>query len=210
MAETNANRVYYFVKNRIDRILSIGNPGEQKAVLANLRRGLGHRPGEIPELMTIFLEDLPKDLYRKRQRWCEEETEPTEEEWAVYTALTLFAMHQQSHDLLTEPMHREKAGFGAAMAQLAHSKDDEERVRRKFNMAATAADIEEVAWHIKSAIQLLRAEDIPLDYAALARDLYRFQFPDSLESVQLEWGRDFYRQLYYQNKSDSKEDQNNV
>ena len=218
MAETNAKRVYDFVKDRIDRILSIGNPGEQKAVLANLRRGLGHKPGEIPELMDIFLEGLPKDLYEKKQSLCVEETEPTEAEWAIYTALTLFAMHQQRHKIEKELMHQENIGFGEAMAKLVHGENEKEkckvlkRIRRKFNMAATAADIEEVAWHIKSAVQLLSAEDkgIPLDYAMLARDLYRFQSPDSRESVQLEWGRDFYRQLDKQDKPDSKEDQNNV
>ena len=218
MAETNANRVYNFVKNRVDRILSISNPGEQKATLANLRRGLGHKPGEIPELMAIFLEDLPKDLYGKRQRWCEEVTEPNAAEWAIYISLTLFAMHQQGHKIEKELMHQENISFGKAMAKLVHGENEKEkdkvlkRIRRKFNMTATAADIEEVAWHIKSAVQLLSAEDkgIPLDYAMLARDLYRFQSPDSRESVQLEWGRDFYRQLDIQDKPDSKEDQNNV
>ncbi len=202
MAESKASRVYGFVKYRIESILNTGDSGAQKAVLANMRRGIGQKPGAVPELWGVFLGGFPEDLYGKGQ-------EPNAAEWAVYTALTLFAMHQQGHDPSAEPMHREKTGFGAAMAQLAHGKDDEERVRRKFNMAATASDIEEAAWHIKSAIQLLRAEGIPLDYAALARDLYRFQYPDSRESVQLEWGRDFYRQLYNQTKPDSKEDQNN-
>lgn len=202
MAENKANRVYGFVKYRIDGILSIKDTGAQKAVLANLRRGIGHKPGELPALWGVFLGGLSEDLYGKKE-------EPNAVEWAVYSALTLFAMHQQGHDPAVEPMHRKKTGFGAAMARLVHNKDDEDRVRRKFNMAATASDMEEESWHIKSAVQLLRTEGIPLDYAALARDLYRFQYPDSRESVQLEWGRDFYRQLDKQTKPDSKEDQNN-
>ncbi len=206
MTGSKANRVYGFVQYRIESILNIGDTGAQKAILANMRRGIGHTPGELPELWGVFLGDLSEDLYGKGE-------EPNAVEWAVYTALTLFAMHQQGHDPAAEPMHRKKVGFGAAMAQLVCSKEEMERVRRKFNMVATASDIEEAAWHIKSAVQLLRGKNIPLDYAALASDLYRFQYPDSRERVQLEWGRDFYRQsnrLDNQTKADSKEDQNHA
>ena len=34
----------------------------QKAALANLRRGVGAAPGEMPELWGFFLEELPPEM----------------------------------------------------------------------------------------------------------------------------------------------------
>ena len=48
------------------------------------------------------------------------------------------------------------------------------------------------AHHLRGLIQLLRAEEIPLDYVHLAENLYDFQNPDSRPGVRLEWGQDFY------------------
>ena len=31
----------------------------QKAILANLRRGVGHAPGDLPELWGVLLQDFP-------------------------------------------------------------------------------------------------------------------------------------------------------
>ena len=45
-------------------------------------------------------------------------------------------------------------------------------------------------------IQLLRSEDIPLDYVELAGDLYEFQTPDGAARVRLRWGQDFYRNAF--------------
>lgn len=34
-----------------------------KAMLANLRRGIGKTPGELPELWGAFLNEMPSELY---------------------------------------------------------------------------------------------------------------------------------------------------
>ena len=79
-----------WTSKRIYHILSLPGNGS-KAILANLRRGVGYGPGEVPALCGIIFDDFNED-------WLSRTGEPTQEEWAVYIALTLFALHQQSKD----------------------------------------------------------------------------------------------------------------
>ena len=181
------NQVFYFTERQIAKILNSGNQGAQKAALANLRQGVGHIPGEIPQVWGEFLQDMPENFYSSQN-------EPSRAEWAVYIALTLFALHQQGHDPAKEPMCKSGASFGSAIARLCHSEEEKERVLRRFNTAATASDIAEAAHHLRTLVQLLRSESIPLDYPALAKDLYFYQNTEMAPSVRLRWGQDFYRE----------------
>ena len=159
--------------------------GSSKAQLAQLRRGVGKRPGELPELWGIFLRNMPEELMGKEGR-------PSYAEWAIYTALTLFALHQQGH---SEPMHAEgeENRLGRAVKKLAHGEEEEENVRRKFSIAARSDDMEELSYHLKTLVRMLGSNDIKLDYEDLAKDLYRFQFENDTDQVRLKWGQDFYR-----------------
>ena len=147
--------------------------GSSKAQLARLRRGAGKRPGELPELWGIFLRNMPEELMGKEGR-------PSYAEWAIYTALTLFALHQQGH---SEPMHAEgeENRLGRAVKKLAHGEEEEENVRRKFSIAARSDDMEELSYHLKTLVRMLGSNDIKLDYEDLAKDLYRFQFENDTE-----------------------------
>ena len=168
------------------RLLSGVNPAIQKASLADLRRGVGHTPGDIPQLWGEFLSDLPETMYGRGGK-------PSREEWAIYTALTLFALHQQGHDPIKEPMHREGESLGGAVGRLATGE-------------ATADSVAGLSHYLRGLVQLLRAQDIPLDYAALARDVYLYQNPDTAGQVRLRWGQDFYA-CYNKNKAEEDENQ---
>ena len=196
------NQIYSFTERRISQILTSGNAGAQKAVLANLRKGIGLAPGEDPQLWGIFLQNMPEEFYSSSGK-------PSRAEWAVYTALTLFALHQQGHDPQKDPMSKTGASFGGAVAKLIHSDDEVERILRRFNTAATSADITEAAYHLRTLIQLLRGEGIPVDYPALAKDLYFFQNPEFLPSVRLRWGQDFYRELDSKKQTNNEEENKN-
>lgn len=155
-----------------------------RAELANLRRGAGKKPGDLPELLGTILKNMPEEFYGKNG-------EASKEEWAVYTVLTTFAVHQQGHSQ-NEWMSSE-CPFGSAVRKLAPSDDTLERVLRRFNAFATAADIDEAAHYLRGLAQLLRSEGISFDYQALAADLYYFQSPEYASKVRLKWGQDFYR-----------------
>ena len=156
-----------------------------KAHLAQLRRGVGKMPGEIPELWGVFLKELPEELMGKGG-------EPSYAEWAIYTALTLFALHQQGH---AEPMNAEGEDdhLGRAMRKLVQNEEDEENVRMKFSIAARSDDAAELSYHLKMLVKLLSNSGIKLDYVDLAKDLYGWEFEKSEDRVRLKWGQDFYR-----------------
>ena len=134
---------------------------------------------------------------------------PTNEEWAIHTALTLYAVHQQGRDPHQQSMNRKDVSLGSAASYLAavSGGDDnaKERVARRFHQVALAPDMITMAYYLRSFIQLLRSEGIGLDYPKLARDLYRYQMPDGPASVRLAWGQDFYR-IEKNNDEKGKED----
>lgn len=188
-----------YVNRSLNEYSRNAKEGYVRAHLAQLRRGIGRIPGDAPEIWGILFADMPEEM----MSW---DGKPTKEEWAVYTALTLYALHQQSRDVREENMHRRNIRLGQAVAGLVKSEDDRERIARRFNAFATAGDMQEAAYHLRGLIQLLRAANIPLDYVRLAQELYLFQDPDEAPKVRLKWGQDFYRVK----KSETKEEKENA
>lgn len=174
---------------------ALGQSGS-KAHLAQLRRGVGKAPGELPELWGAFLKDMPEELMGKSG-------EPSYAEWAIYTALTLFALHQQGH---TEPMNAGGTDnhLGRAVRKLVQNEDDEENVRMKLSMAARSDDAAELSYHLKTLVRLLGNNDIKLDYVDLAKDLYWFQSEKHADRIRLKWGQDFYRNIKTDDKGEGE------
>ena len=131
---------------------------------------------------------------------------PSRAEWAVYIALTLYALHQQGRDPAREPMNAEGAGMGRAAAQMVRDEGDMNRVLRRFNETATSSGMEELEHHLRGLVNMLRAEGIPLDYPQLAGELFAYQSPEQAAQVRLAWGRDFYR--YAGRAKQEKEEEN--
>ena len=163
--------------------------------------GIGHAPGELPDLWGGLLQGMPASFYGTNG--------PSHEEWAVYLALTLYALHQQSND--TVCVSQLGCTLGRAVRRLAEqtvaSGQDwtESSVLRRFNALATADSMPEVSHHLRGMIQLLRREGIPLDYPQLAEDLYQYQFVDGAPNVRLRWGRDLYASPTEKTKENEKE-----
>lgn len=178
--------VYEYTQKQLFRLANTASEAEQRKQLAELRKGLGQAPGRQPQLWGYYLQDMPPELYSKSG-------EPTKAEWAIYTALTLYALHQQGHDVRWDSMSREKISLGTAMNRLATDAEARTRVWRRFSQAATAADLRELSYYLRGLIQLLRREGIPLDYPALAKELYLYQSEEYVTQVRLRWGQDFYR-----------------
>ena len=183
----NYDLIKDYMSSRISRILFASSESEARASLANLRRGIGRTPGELPELWGDFLLGMPEELYGKGNV-------VSHAEWAVYISLTLFALHQQGKDRKNMPMHKNGISLGKATNCLIKDEDsDRTRIARRFYSAATAKDMTELAYHLRGLVTLLRTDGIPLDYVMLACDLYSFRDPDKREKVLLRWGEDFCR-----------------
>lgn len=150
------------------------------STLAQLRRGVGKEVGSLPDLWRFTLEGLPGKP---------ESDDPTYEERAAHTALTLFAVHQQSR---REEMHLPGQSLGTAVRQLRSRSASDDAVRRRFEALGTAETFAEVVNHARGLINQLRAHSIPLDYGTFADDLFLLQ-TSADDQVRLRWGRDFYR-----------------
>lgn len=197
-ALSKASRISGFVKFKLLQLQQNPRDAVVRAKLAKMRRGIGEQPGAVPELWDLLFDGLPEELEGRGN-------EPSRAEKAVYTALTLYALHQQGKDLHSDFMYLENNTLGRAVGQLARRSDgNEEAVIRRFNVVVTSADLTEFSWHLRNIIQLCKRESIPLDYAALARDLYEYQDLNRLDNVRLKWGRDFYRELSYREKVENE------
>lgn len=188
IAMSRAEQVEKFVAARIGYLSGLTDRSRQKALLAELRRGVGRKPGDIPQLWGLLFSGLPEDMMSKSG-------EPRPEEWAIYTTLTLYAYHQQGRDPGTDSVNAHGIGIGRAVASMVHSTDDLERLQSRFNRFATSVDMPEAVTHLRGIIGLLKAELVGLDYPRLAKELYQYQFYDGAKSIRLSWGQDLYRNL---------------
>ena len=148
--------------------------------LAALRRGVSRSPGELPEIWELTRVEVPDGAGDA----------PTWEEIAVHTAMTLYAVHQQSR---TEHMFSPGVGLGSAARRLIGSPDEENpSARARFNALVTSTTVAELRHHLRGFVSLLRARGFALDHAMLADDVLRFQQPGGAKKVRLAWARQYY------------------
>ena len=178
---SDSNEIYIFMKKKIN-MLDKDEP-YSRAACAKLRRAAGKKPGASMDIMDIMLMGASR-------KWDSINGEPSFAEWAVHTALTMYALHRQGKD---NSMNAERISFGTAAAWLV--KKDEAKmdsVRRRFNVVATALNLNDLAHHVRSMVRMFRADDIKMDYPLFAKDLFLFQLPGGAEKIRLKWSERFY------------------
>jgi CRISPR system Cascade subunit CasB len=179
-----------FVRGKIELLNQ--DTSWSKATLAKLRRGIGKEPGSVSDIWEITLGNL-------QENWQSKDGKPTFAENAIHTALTLFALHQQGKTKLMCVSGKDEEGkwtgnsLGRAVRKLIHpEKNNEQAIKRRFDAVATSESFTELTHHARGLIQLLKSEDIPLDYPMFADDLYNYQFTDGANRIRLKWGQDYY------------------
>lgn len=184
--KTPVERLRYLVARRATGLQTAYRRDDSSAVahLALLRRGVGQRPGQDLRLVPLTIAGLHDNAPALPDK-------PTDEEYAAFTALTLFAVHQQSHR--DGSMHRAGYSFGRSARLLGRRSGSRDAVRARFTAIGTASTWDETVHHARGLIQQLRAFSIPLDYGRFAGDLYFLRKASTAERVRLAWGRDFYR-----------------
>ena len=197
--KNKVDQVYNYTASKIKYLQSIANTAPGREMLANLRRGVGKFPGELPELWGVLFEFMPEELLGKQSASCSE--------WAIYTALTLYALHQQGNEKF---MHINKVSLGEAAAQFALQEGTEEHIRKRLHLVATSRKIKDLAYYLRSVIQLLSSKSIGLDYAILAKELYQMmysmehmEYEEKLSAITRKWGSDFYKN--YRTNSENSE-----
>lgn len=168
---------------RSDHAVAVG-------LLAQLRRGAGRSLEEMPELWGVIRAE------RLHQQQVLSNRDADRAEKALFIALTLYALHQQSRS--DQDMHRRDVDLGAAVRQLMYQRLEktldrvDEPIRRRFVRVGTADEPDILARRLRELVALLRDESIPLDYARLAGQLYQAQIPGGLTRVRQTWGRRFH------------------
>ncbi|MFE2347969.1 type I-E CRISPR-associated protein Cse2/CasB [Kitasatospora cineracea] len=152
------------------------------AALARLRRGAGKDTSMIPDLWGL----LDTDTLHTDPALHQDAAHT-----ALYTAATLYSLHQQSRG---NRMHRPGGDeLGTAVRRLMPGGDMDEPTRKRFVRAGSAATLPVLATRLREIVLLLRREDIALDYALLAEQLYQWQQrPWGPDSVRRSWGRSLH------------------
>lgn len=157
----------------------LDNESLGRAEVAALRKGANRAPGELPEIWELTRVEVPDGAGDA----------PTREEIAVHTAMTLYAVHQQSR---SECMFVPGRGLGRAAHQLVGTDEENPSARARFNALVTSTTVAELRHHLRNLVSLLRSRGITLDHAMLADDIVRFQRPGGAKSVRLAWARQYY------------------
>lgn len=134
-------------------LLSLAHPGrEDRAALAALRRGLGKPPGTVVEMyphVQPYVGDRPRRSYEN----------------ACYIVAALFAAHPR--DWGRREGEYGPTNFGASFARI---KGNSGSIEKRF-VALLECNSDSLGEHLRHAVSLLRAADVPVDWDQLLRDI---------------------------------------
>ncbi len=145
---------------------------EDRAALANLRRGLGKRFGTAPEVFPFVTRYA--GIYE-------------EEDFALVGSL--FALHSEKN-WLSEDKEKSKRNFGASLRWFVGESSAEVSTERRF-VALLNCDREDLATHLRQAVSLLKSKEIPVDWLQLLQDVRHWN--NETRFVQKKWARSFWR-----------------
>lgn len=163
---------------------------EDRAVRADLRRGLGQPPGYASHLtMHIARQGM--------QRWQEN---------IAYVVAPLFALH---------PMNTDSGNMGDHLMQLRLLRKrelhgmEEQALERRFG-ALLAAHEEELDVYLRQLISMLKQKDIPVNWRQLFWDIWAWKDPDKQAEVRRQWAKSFFESKGPETGTDESESTDSV
>jgi len=160
--------------NWIDRFIShleTLREQEERGALAALRRGLGSPLGTVPAMYPHILPWAPQN--RRAEDAC-------------YIVGSLFALHPEAN---------ERGNLGTAFKTM---KSLEERSGRKEHeslekrfVALLNCNRDDLPYHLRQAVSLLKAKDVPVNWQQLLRDILNWDH--EARFVQQKWAREFWQ-----------------
>jgi CRISPR system Cascade subunit CasB len=170
----------------------VNDEAKAVAAVARLRRGAGRLAGQVPDLWDLVDVEPLHTVRGDRPQLSEGEVDRASE--ALHVACTLWAQHQQGRGVGMHELHRPERprGLGSAVRRLMAPGEIDEPVRTRLVRAGNAAGLPNLAFRLRDIVTLLRREDIRLDYAVLAGQLYQWQWPGGPDRVRTAWGRSFH------------------
>ena len=173
--------------HRLQRALLASHKHDEshaRSVLSRLRRAGMTDPGRDPLGWWAVSEDVLGDL---SEGDIGHGDEPSVSEWAAFTAITLFAVHQQGQ---RAPAHVAGVDLGGAVGVLRRMTDSGS-VKQRLDAVMLAPTPAALRYHLRSLITLLAAHGIAIDYGRLAEDLRALRSPQRRPGVVVRWGRGY-------------------
>lgn len=129
---------------------------EDRAALAALRRGLGQPAGYAPEMFPYVVPFVPAEAGPWREA-------------VYYLIASLFGFY---------PVSTNSGNMGEHFARLRNKRDsDDIAVERRFNVLL-AAHPDDLGGHLRQAVSLLRANEVPVNWQQLFLDAQAWGHPD--------------------------------
>ncbi len=170
-----------------------------RASLANLRNSIGRNLSDTVDVWPEVFSEMPSEFLSRNGKI-------TGEENAIFSALQLYALHQQgSVESVHSPFVPEYENedqkkiinfpedLGISLNKLRREVEDSNSLDRRFNAMITSKNFDEIIIHLRHLIKILKGKSsIKIDYVKLAEDLYWIQ-KSTGEQTRLKWGQNYYR-----------------
>jgi CRISPR system Cascade subunit CasB len=156
-----------------DFVTYLGSLRENRGALAALRRGLGHPPGDVPDMFRYI---VPK-MKAKSGTWTEK---------THYLIASLFALH---------PVSISSGNIGNHFARHLDHQNPENNtaLERRFTILLTARP-DDLHIYLRQAISFLKSKDeTPVNWHRLMWDILALGNPEKVSKVQKRWAEGFWR-----------------
>ncbi|MGI8550847.1 MAG: type I-E CRISPR-associated protein Cse2/CasB [Dehalococcoidia bacterium] len=150
-----------------------------RAALAALRRGLGKKAGEAIDVYPAVYQALG-----------EEQLAPWEEE-AYFLVAPLFALYPHGNWRRAEEDGPGSHDLGASFARLAEATDSGS-IEKRFQ-AMLNSNRDDLPEHLRHAVSLLRAHEIPVSWSDLLGDIRAWENVD--RGSRRKWARSYWGQI---------------
>jgi CRISPR system Cascade subunit CasB len=142
---------------------------EDRAMLAELRRGLGREPGEAPGMFPYIMPFVPETAYGHYEA-------------NLYLLASLFALH---------PVSARSGNIGTHLKALADSADNHEATTRRF-VQLLNQHRDALVTPLRQHISLLKAHDVGVNWHRLLYDLRYWDHPERF--VQKQWAAAYWHE----------------
>lgn len=181
--EQKKEDIYMVTATIIGRLQAQEELSTGKAALAALRHSIGKPLGEVPAVWSILFEDMPEKFLSCNGK-------ETKAERAIYAALQLYAVQKQGR------RGKENSDVAKNIGEALHKLrlgTEQKALDKRFNASLAAVSFEAFIYQLRQLMKLAKAKGaLPLDFAALAHDLYYYQLGYK-DRICLRWAESYYR-----------------
>ncbi len=192
--EERSKTVYGVTMSILSQLDSLLSTSSGKAILADLRNSVGRPVSDSIGVWGLMFEYLPESFLSNKGTM-------TKEELAIISALQLYALYQQGDNESVLPkrdadatQNRDFRNIGHHLGALRQEEGGRLPADRRFNALITSGDFDELIYHLRQMMMLLKSRSKgieKIDFARLADDFYWF-LRNREEQVRIRWATQYY------------------